>query len=349
MPADHILNVFKARVVKDAGPTMAITFNRSKKAIRELCRIYKNSSAKLSRQPVVYFVSKTGEDEEYEEEAADVGGPMREFLSLATETVLSCSEPQLFEGCDDHKVPVHSQQLVLNGYFRMVGEIMAHAIIHGEVWITGLAKPVKEFLSSGCAESATQVVCLEDIADLDVHQVLQRMAEADEDEITRLNSEDMVSNLMAESGVSAAFLTVNNVSQVAYEIMVYQVIHKRMREIDEAAIDMEVLEKRLSIDPTTAKSNANNTAYKFFLEYLGNVCKRTEGIMIKDVLGFLTGSALMPRNINVKFAKSNTDLLPDPNTCLMEVDLPICHATYEDFSRAFDSVVRIQGKGYGRS
>lgn len=71
--------------------------------------------------------------------------------------------------------------------------------------------------------------------------------------------------------------------------------------------------------------------------------------MIKDVLGFLTGSALMPRNINVKFAKSNTDLLPDPNTCLMEVDLPICHATYEDFSRAFDSVVRIQGKGYGRS
>lgn len=307
MPADHILNVFKARVVKDAGPTMAITFNRSKKAIRELCRIYKNSSAKLSRQPVVYFVSKTGEDEEYEEEAADVGGPMREFLSLATETVLSCSEPQLFEGCDDHKVPVHSQQLVLNGYFRMVGEIMAHAIIHGEVWITGLAKPVKEFLSSGCAESATQVVCLEDIADLDVHQVLQRMAEADEDEITRLNSEDMVSNLMAESGVSAAFLTVNNVSQVAYEIMVYQVIHKRMREleeirkgldvlqlgsllyrhpkvtslvfptVDEAAIDMEVLEKRLSIDPTTAKSNANNTAYKFFLEYLGNVCKRTEG------------------------------------------------------------------------
>lgn len=71
MPADHILNVFKARVVKDAGPTMAITFNRSKKAIRELCRIYKNSSAKLSRQPVVYFVSKTGEDEEYEEEAAE--------------------------------------------------------------------------------------------------------------------------------------------------------------------------------------------------------------------------------------------------------------------------------------
>ena len=67
---------------------MAIIFNRSKKAIRELCRIYKNSSGKLSRHPVVYFVSSSGEDEEYEEEAADVGGPLKEFLSLVRETVL---------------------------------------------------------------------------------------------------------------------------------------------------------------------------------------------------------------------------------------------------------------------
>ena len=152
MPADDILETFKQSVVKDTGPTMAITFNRSKKAIRELCRIYKNNSGKLSRPPVVYFVSSSGEDEEYEEEPADVGGPLKEFLTLATQTVLSSTDPQLFEGDDDHKLPLHSQQLVLHGYFRMVGEIMAHAIIHGQVWITGLAKPVKEFLSSGCAE-----------------------------------------------------------------------------------------------------------------------------------------------------------------------------------------------------
>lgn len=137
MSADHILKIFKESVVKNMGPTMAITFNRSKNAFRELCRIYKNSSVKLQKPPVVYFVSKDGEDEDYEEEAADVGGPLKEFLSIAVETVLACNEPQIFEGCEDHKVPVHSQQLVLNGYFRMVGQVMAHAIIHGEVWITG--------------------------------------------------------------------------------------------------------------------------------------------------------------------------------------------------------------------
>ena len=291
MPADDIVKTFKESVVKDTGPTMAITFNRSKKAIREPCRIYKNSSGKLTRPPVVHFVSSSGEDEEYEEEAADVGGPLKEFLTLPTETVLASSDPQLFEGDDDHKLPLHSQQLVLYGYFRMVGEIMANAIIHGQVWITGLAKPVKEFLSTGCAEQASQLACLEDVRDLNVRVVLQRMDTSNEEDITSLNSEDMVTNLMGESGISAAVLTVHDVAQVAYEIMVYQVVHKRIRELEEmrkglealqlstvlnchptvtslvfptvneAAIDADVLLKRVAIDPTTTPSARNNTAY----------------------------------------------------------------------------------------
>ena len=116
----------------------------------------------------------------------------------------------------------------------------------------------------------------------------------------------MVTNLMVESGVSAAILTVHNAAQVAYEVMVYQVVHKRMREmeemrkgldslqlstlfnchpkvtslvfptVDEASIDAEVLLKRVSMDPITTPSIRINTAYMFLLDYLGEVCKRTE-------------------------------------------------------------------------
>ena len=75
---------------------------------------------------------------------------------------------------------------------------MTHAIIHGQVWITGLAKPVKEFLSTGCAERDSQLACLEDVPDLNVLGVLQRMDTSNEDDITSLNSEDMVTNLMGE-------------------------------------------------------------------------------------------------------------------------------------------------------
>ena len=202
---------------------MPITFNLSKNPFRELCRIYKNSSAKLCRPPVVYFVSDSGDDQ-FEEEAADIGGPLREFLTIATETISTSTAPQLFEGDDDHKIPIHCQQLVLNGYFKMGGEIMAHAIVHGEVWFAGLAKAVKVYLSTGCAETAAQVVCPEDAPDLNVRKVLKRMSKAGEDEVDSLNAEDQVSSLLDESGVSAAFVTINNAAQIAYEIMVH---HRR--------------------------------------------------------------------------------------------------------------------------
>lgn len=203
-----MLKIFKEDVITD-GPSMPITFNHSKNPFRELCRIYKKSANKLVRPPVAYFVSESGKEDLLEEEAADIGGPLGEFFTIALESLSKETAPQLFEGDDDHKLPVHSQQLVLCGYFKMMGEIMAHAIIHDEVWFAGLARAVKVYLSTGCTETAAQV------------------SQVDEDEVAFLNSEDIVSNLLDESGVSASFVTINNAAQVAYEIMVHQVIHKR--------------------------------------------------------------------------------------------------------------------------
>ena len=115
----------------------------------------------------------------------------------------------------------------------MTGEIMAHAIVHGEVWISGLEKAVKVYLQSGCAETAAKVVCPEDVSDLNVRKVLQRMSKAEQEEVDALNAEDRVTRILNESGVTVAFITINNAAQVAYEIMVHQVVHKRSRELDE--------------------------------------------------------------------------------------------------------------------
>lgn len=165
---------------------------------------------------MVYFVSDSGE------EAADIGGPLRDFLIITLEKLSKGTAPDLFEGDDDHKLPIHSQQLVLNGYFKMMGEIAAHAIIHSDVWFAGLSKAVEVYLSTGCTETAAQVVCTEDVPDLNVRKVLQRMSQAGEDEVASLNSDDIVSNLLDESGVSASFVTINYAAQVAFEIMVHQ-------------------------------------------------------------------------------------------------------------------------------
>lgn len=69
------------------GLSMPITFNHSKNLFRELCRIYKNSANKLVRPPVVYFVSVSGKEDLLEEEAADIGGPLREFFTIALESL----------------------------------------------------------------------------------------------------------------------------------------------------------------------------------------------------------------------------------------------------------------------
>lgn len=76
-----------------------------------MCRIYKNPRLKLQRKLVAYFSSEI--DGEYEEEAADVGGPKKEFCNIVTKAALVCTSPQLFEGDSDHKLPVHNQQLLL--------------------------------------------------------------------------------------------------------------------------------------------------------------------------------------------------------------------------------------------
>lgn len=73
------------------------------------------------------------------------------------------------------------------------------------------------------------------------------------------------------------------------------------------------------------------------------------GVSINNVLLFLTGSSHMPQRITVKFSPNIKDKLPDPNTCCREVLLPVSDDTYEDFRRAFTSVITIQGKGYGRA
>lgn len=35
--------------------------------------------------------------------------------------------------------------------------------------------------------------------------------------------------------------------------------------------------------------------------------------------------------------------------CTLEVFLPLCHLCYEDFKRAFDTVIKVQGQGYGHA
>ena len=190
LTGERILEIYPQSVVKLPGPTYptCITFNRSKNKMKELVRIYKTAASKPDGPPVVYFVSESGNDDDdlIEEDAADVGGPLREFFYIAIETLMSCTNPHMFEGDRGHKVPVHSQQLVLQGLFAMAGQALAHAILHGKFYIVGLARPVVVFLETGCMETACSSVTMEDVPDLEVKKMLRDIMEAEDEHVMTL-------------------------------------------------------------------------------------------------------------------------------------------------------------------
>ncbi|PFX14803.1 hypothetical protein AWC38_SpisGene21016 [Stylophora pistillata] len=238
------------------------------------------------------------------------------------------------------------------------------------------------FLSSGYAESAAQAVTAEDIPDISIKEIVQNIVNTSEDEdFDSLNKEDAVSTVKAESGVSAAFITRNNAAQVAYDIMVFQVVHKCLQEleelrkgleflkvanllenhpkvarlvfstVDEATIDPKVLLRRIRKTDVPEESDAIKIAHQFFCDYIKEVCARSQGVDIKTVLAFITASKCMPVSITVSFlnADGKQNSLPDPDTCTSNIRIPTCYSSYEKFKEIFDSTVSIQGKGYARA
>ena len=112
---------------------------------------------------------------------------------------------------------------------------------------------------------------------------------------------------MDESEVGAAFVTVNNAAQIAYEIMVHQVVHKRSRKlyeirkglntlhlgtllsdhpkvatlvfptVDEVAVNIDVLLRRVKQDPLSCHVEKSDTAFGYFKEYLQKASERDGG------------------------------------------------------------------------
>ena len=299
----EILQDFQEKI-QSKGPMYQITFNRSKKVLTEVVRIYKSKNIKLDRPPVVYFVSEDEEGELIEEEAADVGGPKKEFFFLVLNGILSSTSPHIFEGAVDHKIPVHSQQAVLGEIYLMTGKAIAHAAIHGCAPTVGLAKPLKEYIVSGCAEAASEKVTTEDIPDPSIRKIVEGIGNTESNLLDEINSDEDIQSLIHQSGCSHAFITSNNKNVVAFEVMVYIVVFKRIREMEqlrqgidslslctllrksqslvqflfpteaESLISIDVLKKIIKSDPKT--DDAKNTL-ELFIRYLEEVSERKEG------------------------------------------------------------------------
>lgn len=143
--------------MKQDQPTYPITSNRSKGKFLEYKK--KNCRLKIAKVPCDWGG------------CSRCWGTQREFFVIVMQTSLLCNGLQLFEGTDEHKLPFHSQQLVLRGLFSMLGQTMAHVITHTYFVIMGLARPVAIYLVTGCPETACAIVIMDNIPYLEIRDV----------------------------------------------------------------------------------------------------------------------------------------------------------------------------------
>ena len=86
------------------------------------------------------------------------------------------SKPLLFfEGQPDHRLPVHDQSLRLTGTFKALGRIIGHSILHGGPGLYGLSPAIEHVLSSDEESEEPPPLVQEDIADIDLRQMIYNL------------------------------------------------------------------------------------------------------------------------------------------------------------------------------
>lgn len=167
--AERVLQNFKHIVVKQDQPTYPITSNRSKGKFVEY---KKKLQAQNCKSPLGCILYQTVEMMWLGRMQQMLGYAARVFRHCYANIITTSSNGlQLFEGTDEHKLPFHSQQLVLRGLFSMLGQTMAHVITHTHFVIMGLARPVAIYLVTGCPETACAIVIMDNIPYLEIRDV----------------------------------------------------------------------------------------------------------------------------------------------------------------------------------
>lgn len=93
------------------------------------------------------------------------------------------------------------------------------------------------------------MVTLEDIPDPSTRQMIEDIGKADSNTLEDLNSDEEVQSLMSQSGCSQALVSCNKTNVVVFEVMVYIVIYKRIREMEQLRQSIDSLS--LSVHSST--------------------------------------------------------------------------------------------------
>ena len=152
------LKRFISSTVNSFGDELDLVIDRNKDILEQAARKYKNSSFDVTRPLNVSFKGEAG---------LDAGGLTREFFQLLIDRMQKQTSKSitLFEGCNDHLLPIHNYDLLSGGFFILAGKMILHSILSSYHGVMGLCPAVVVYLITGSRDAAIEHITLKDVPD----------------------------------------------------------------------------------------------------------------------------------------------------------------------------------------
>ena len=151
--------------VLDSSGIQELHINRnSNSIIRDLFKKLKRKEIEAKKTLDVTFIG---------EEGIDAEGLTKEFFTIVMNS-LKCGTGGyvLFEGSDDHLLPVISEEYHQSGYFKYVGLLIGMSVLHAGFGMTGMSRALSVFLATDDVFKAMCHLSISDVPDYGIQEIL---------------------------------------------------------------------------------------------------------------------------------------------------------------------------------
>ncbi|XP_028975450.2 E3 ubiquitin-protein ligase pub3 isoform X3 [Esox lucius] len=304
------------------------------------------------------------------EEAVDLGGPRREFLTLLMEAL---PRSQMFKGEEGKmNLSLDSTAMREDRYF-IAGRAIAVSLVHGGPPAGFLSPTLFSCLADG-PELAKPV--LADVADSDLRDKIKRVIECKTFEELLATTEPL-EEYLANAGCLRPLRKLEDKNLLVDDILMFQVMHRvrgpfeRFRDglrtlgvLDKIKAHPESFRPLLCWSPTTLtadlveslftirlspagsnKRHSEEVVVPFWRDYLTDAEEQEETQKLGTILAFATGANIVPpigfspqpsiEFLHPEHDAGTTSKLPIANTCINCLKLPL-HTSYKDFKENLD-------------
>ncbi|CAB4027766.1 G2 M phase-specific E3 ubiquitin- ligase [Paramuricea clavata] len=377
-PLPVTLSSFKHRWLNSNSMQSIVIDRHSPRPLRDIFKLHKKG-LNIRAIPDVEFKGEDG---------TDASGPTREYFHLSMSLLTAGdSSIQLFEGQNDHLMPIHCVESQDSMLFYYTGVMISHSFLHDGYPLVGLSKAAVAYIITGSIYEAIPFLSIEDVPDYEIRQMLEKVRDANTDEMFKeLNENEAIVTMLTAAGFVNKLLTSTNRDAALESAMLHHTLIVRKLEMDDIRRGMETiqlamflnrnkelwgsshvfpqssqvivlaesLEKKLVLHSSVKQDDLNEQeklAFEWCKEYVRCLPVHAEDDYVPTTgmfLQFVLGSPQYPTQpVYVKFNRKEKSL-PDPESCLGILSLHVNASSFADFKKKMDATLSAQATGYGR-